>query len=149
MCYILLDAMKNRRRKTSLTKYLPLTLLQEFKRGYSRFVCERVLEIEQKLQYFYPHSYGRHVVSFLFSRAAQREVQRATLLGDGFLYCILSASSLDPKLHRGSRGPPRSGVAFPTTSRLSPTATLLQLPASVLTELYNSSSRTRSLEWHV
>ena len=27
---------------------------------------------------------------------AQPEVQRPTLLGDGFLYCILSASSLDP-----------------------------------------------------
>ena len=40
------------------------------------------------------------------------------LLDAGFLYCILWASSLDPKLHRGSRGAPRSGVAFPTTSGL-------------------------------
>ena len=39
-------------------------------------------------------------------------------LGIGFLYCILSATSLVPKLHRGSRGPPRPGVAFPTTSHL-------------------------------
>ena len=38
------------------------------------------------------------------------------MLCDGFLYCILSASSLDPKLHQGFRGPPRSGVAFLTTS---------------------------------
>ncbi len=37
------------------------------------------------------------------------------LLDAGFLYCILSVSSLDPKLHWGIRGPPRSGVAFPTT----------------------------------
>ena len=28
---------------------------------------------------------------------AQPEAQRSTLLGDGFLYCILSATSLDPK----------------------------------------------------
>ena len=61
------DAMINRRRKTSLTKYLPLTLLQGFEKGYSGFACERELETEQKLQYFDPHSYGRHVVSFLFS----------------------------------------------------------------------------------
>ena len=40
----------------------------------------------------------------------QPEVQRPTLLGDGFLYCILSATSLVPKLHR---------VFLPTTSRLS------------------------------
>ena len=31
---------------------------------------------------------------------------------------ILSATSQVPKLHRGSRGPPRPGVAFPTTFRL-------------------------------
>ena len=48
---------------------------------------------------------------------AQPEVQRPTLLGDSFLYCILSATSLVPKLHRGSRGPPRPGVAFPIISR--------------------------------
>ena len=76
---------------------------------------------------------------------AQLEVQRPTLLGDGFLYCILSATSLVPKLHRGSRGPPRPGVVLPTTSCLSPSPTLLQLPThltSVLTELYNSSTPT-------
>ena len=38
-------------------------------------------------------------------------------LDAGFLYCILSASFLDHKLHRGIRGPLRSGVAFPTTFR--------------------------------
>ena len=57
----------------------------------------------------------------------QPEVQRPTLLGDGFLYCILSASSLVPKLHRGSRGPLRPGVAFLTTSHPSPSPTLLEL----------------------
>ena len=40
---------KDRRGKTSLTKYLPLTLLQGFEKGYSRFACERELETEQKL----------------------------------------------------------------------------------------------------
>ena len=38
------------------------------------------------------------VVSFSFSRAAQSEAQGPTLLGDGFLYCILSATSLHPNL---------------------------------------------------
>ena len=34
ICWIHTDAMNNRRRKTSLTKYLPLTLLQ----GFEKFV---------------------------------------------------------------------------------------------------------------
>ena len=74
---------------------------------------------------------------------AQPEALRSTLLGAGFLYCILSATSLVPKLHRGSRGPPRPGVAFPTTSHLTPTGTRPGL-TSVLTELYNSLTPTRS-----
>ena len=34
-------------RKTSLTIFVPLTLLQGFEKGCPRFACERVLEIEQ------------------------------------------------------------------------------------------------------
>ena len=49
-------------------------------------------------------------VSFSFSRAAQPEAQRpSSLLGDGFLYCILSATSLDPN----SLGAPRAPSAWP------------------------------------
>ena len=58
-----------------------------------------------------------------------------TLLDAGFLYCILSASSLDPKLHRGSRGPPRSGVAFPTSSHLQLSWTLLATTLARRTQL--------------
>ena len=57
------------------------------------------------------------VVSFSFFMAAQPEAQRPTQLGDGFLYCILSASSLDPNSIGGPE-PLRPGVAFLTTSRL-------------------------------
>ena len=87
-----------------------------------------------------------NVVSFSFSRAAQPEAQGLTLLGDGFLYCILSASSLDPNsiggpdslglvwlslphlvyhcvrsltgIHLGLQEPLRPDVAFLTTTRL-------------------------------
>ena len=117
------------------------------------------------------------VVSFLFSRAAQPDAKRPTLLGDGFLYCILSATSLDPN----SSGAPRAPLAWPGFPYHILSATYLQLQlirgpkgpfslmwlslphlvynsasnrlTSVLTELYNSStptqSPTQSLEWHV
>ena len=85
------------------------------------------------------------VVSFSFYRCSTGGPEAHSA---GFLYCILSPTGLVPKLHRGSRGPLRPGVAFPTTSRLylvwSPTVWLL-----VLTELYNSSTPTQFLEWHV
>ena len=82
---------------------------------------------------------------------AQPEALGSTLLGAGFLYCILSATSLVPKFHRGSQGPPRPGVAFPTTS-ITPSPAVTATPTaltSVLTELYNSSMPTRSLKSHV
>ena len=74
------DAMNNRRAKTSLEKYVPLTLLLGFEKGYSGFYCERELETEQRLLYIDPTLMAINVVSFLFSRAAQPEAQRPTLL---------------------------------------------------------------------
>ena len=47
-----------------------------------------------------------NVVSFSFSRAAQPEAQGPiSLLDDGFLYCILSTTSLDPNSIGGPEGP--------------------------------------------
>ena len=86
--------MIRRRKKTSLEKYLPLTLLQGFERvveglrvrGYRRSNLNFI---------FWPHCYDRHVVPFLISRYSTGAMG-STLLDAGFLYCILSASSLDP-----------------------------------------------------
>ena len=64
--------MNNRRRKTSLTKYVPLTLLQGFEKGYSRFHGERELQTEQKLKYFDPHTYGRQRCVFLVLQMLNR-----------------------------------------------------------------------------
>ena len=85
------------------------------------FACERELEIEHNCNILTPTLIAVNVVSLSFSWCSIG----GPLLGAGFLYCILSASSLAPKLHRGSRGPLRPGVAFLTTSRLSPSPTLL------------------------
>ena len=123
------------------------------RKGYSRFYCERELETEHNCHILTPTLMAVNVVSFSFSRAAQPEAQGLTLLVDGFLYCILSATSLDPN-SSGPQGPLQPGVAFSTISyqqlisKLSPAVWLL-----VLTELYNSSTPTQSptqyLEWHV
>ncbi len=72
------------RKKTSLTKYIPLNL-------FVSFACERCWRPNINF-IFLPLCYDRHVVS----------------------------CSPDVGVHsiRAFRGPPRSGVAFPTTSRL-------------------------------
>ena len=84
-----------------------------------------------------------NVVSFSFSRAAQPEAQRPTLLGDGFLYCILSATSLDPN-SSGPQGP--FGLMWPSLPHLVHNS-VRSLTASVLTELYNSSMLTQLPTW--
>ena len=86
---------KNARRKTSSTKYLPLTLLQGFEKGYSRFACKRELEIEHNCNILTPLSYCRQRCVFLVLQGCSTGSPEATLLGDGFLYGILSASSPD------------------------------------------------------
>ena len=113
---------KDRRRKTSLTKYLPLTLLQGFEKGYSRFTCERELENEQKLQYFDPHSYGRQRSVFLVLLMLNRRPWGPLC----WVMAFFTASYLHllwTSTHQGPR-PLRPGVAFPTTYRLSPSPTL-------------------------
>ena len=114
------------RRKTSFEKYIPLTLLQGFERVVHGLRVRgswrpNITEI------FWPQSYGCQRCVFLVLQGCLNRGPGPTLLGLGFLYCILSASSLDPKLHQGSRGPLWPGVAFLTTSRPTPTGTRTEL----------------------
>ena len=85
------------------------------RKGSSRFACERELETEQNCNILAPTLTAVSVVSFSFSRAAQPEAQRPTLLA-------FSTTSYQQLLwtptHHGLPGPLRPGVAFPTTSRL-------------------------------
>ena len=115
------------------------------RKGYSRFACERELETEQKLKYFDPYSYGLKVVSFSFSWCSTG--------GPGVhsAGCWLSLLHLisnfsGPQTPSGFPRAPSAGCGFPYhISSITGTRT-------VLTELYNSStltrSPTRSLEWH-
>ena len=88
-------------------------------------------------------------VSFSFSWAAQPEAQGpSSPLDDGFLYCILSATSLGPNSIGGPEGP--FGLVWLSLPHL---VFYSNWSLTVLTELYNSStptqSPTESLEWHV
>ena len=90
------DTINKQTSEDSLTNICTSHFIVRVRKGYSRFYCERELETEQNCNILTPTLIAVNVVSFSFSRAAQPEAQRPTLLGDGFLYCILSASSLDP-----------------------------------------------------
>ena len=115
------------------------------RKGCSRCACERVLEIEHKLHILTSTTYDCHVVSFLFSWCSTGGLG-LTLLDAGFLYGILSASSLYPKLIRGfSEGPlGRVWISLPhlVSSCLEFYWQLLWDPN--LTELNNNSTPTRS-----
>ena len=137
------DAMNNRRAKTFLTKYVPLTLLQGF---------EKVIQGLRVRGNWRPNRTEIFWPPLLWPSDAQPEAQRPSLLGDGFIYRILSASSLDPN----SSGPqaPSAWVGFPYhISSITPSPTVTGTMTSVLTELYNSSTSTQSptrfLESHV
>ena len=147
-CRIHTDAMNNRRRKTSLTKYVYLSLY-----------CEGSKRVTQGLHVrgswwpnincniLTPTPMAVNVVSFSFSRCSTGG-PGPTLLGDGFLYCILSATLWSPNSIGVPEGPfgrvwfylPH--LVYNSDSNSTATPTVL---TSVLTELYNSSTPSRSL----
>ena len=71
-----------------------------------------------RTEIFWPQSYGRQRCVVLILQGCSTGGPVPTLLGDGFLYCILSASSLDPNSIGLPEAPLRSGEAFLTTTRL-------------------------------
>ena len=74
---------------------------------YSKFECERELETDRNCNILTPTLMAVNVVSFSFSRAAQPEAQGLnSLLRDGFLYCILSATYLQLVCSPNSIGVP-------------------------------------------
>ena len=116
-CQIHTDAMNNRHRKTSLTIFTSHFICKGSKRLCGVLLWEGAGDRTETV-IFWPPLLWPSTLCLSRSPDAQPVALGSTLLGAGFLYCILSATSLVPKLHRGSRGPPRPGVAFPTTSRL-------------------------------
>ena len=84
---------KKQRKKTSLEKYSPLTLLQEFERGCSRFACERVLETEHKLHILTPLLWPSRcvfLVLLMLGSTPSGVFPRAPSVGCGLPYHIWS-----------------------------------------------------------
>ena len=102
---------------------VPLTLLQGFEKVIQGLRVRGSWR-PNRTEIFWPPLLWPSTLCLSRSPNAQPEALGSTLRGAGFLYDILSATYLVPKLHRGSRGPLRPGVAFSTTSRLTPTPTL-------------------------
>ena len=122
------------------------------RKGYSRFACEKDLEIEHNCNILTPTLMAVSVVSFLFSGCSTGG-PGLTLLGDGFLYCILSSSS--PDFNSSGATSPFGLVWLSLPHLVYDSASNCKWNWSstyVLTVLYNSStparSPTRSLEWH-
>ena len=83
-----------RRRKTSLTIFTSHFIARVHK-GCVGFYCERELEIEHNCNILTPMLWPSRCV-FLVLLGCSTGGPGPTLLNDGFPYCILSASSLDP-----------------------------------------------------
>ena len=76
--------------------FVPLTLIVRVRKGLLKvFVWEGVGDRTETAK-FWPPLLWPSALCLSRSPDAQPEAQGLTLLGDGFLYCILSATSLDP-----------------------------------------------------
>ena len=116
---------KDARRKTQeyfFRTYLPLTLLQGFERVVYGFACERMLETERKLHILTPLLWpSRCVFLVLLMLGSTPSGLSEGPLGRvwPFLpHLISTVWKSAGNCFGGFRGPPRSAVAFPTTSRL-------------------------------
>ena len=111
------DAWRKDPWRTSLEKYSPLTLLQ----GFERLACERMLETERKLHILTPLLWPSRCVLFSWCWGPLHlGFPRPPSVGCGFPYHISSLTLWESAGNciGGFREPPRSGVAFLTTSGL-------------------------------
>ena len=143
---------KDRRRKTSLTKYLYLSLYCKGSKRVTQGLRVRGgWRPNRNCNILTPTLMAVNVVSFSFSWCSTGGPGAHSA---GWWLSLLHLISIftGPQLIRAPR-PFRPDVALPTTTRPSPSPTLTGTVTSVLTELYNCStstqSPTRSLKSHV
>ena len=129
-CYILIciyiyiymqhhnDTINNDERQTSLKKYTSHFIAKVRKGLLKVFLWEGAGD-RTELQYIDPHSYGHQRCVFLVLQCCSTGGPGAQLSAERWLSLPYLVSDFSgPQLHRGSQGPLRPGVAFPTTSHL-------------------------------
>ena len=103
------------------------------RKGYSRFYGERELETSQNCNILTPHSYGRQRCVFLVLQGCSTGGSEAH--SAGFLYHILSATSLAPNTIRAPRAL-SAWCGFPYhISSLTPTDLVLSLQSYIIVQL--------------
>ena len=112
----------NRRRKTSLTKCVPLTLLQGFEK-IIQGLRVRGSWRSNRTVIFWPQNYGRQRCVFLVLQGCSTGRPEAHSTGWWLSLLHLISNFSGPQLIRAPR-PLRFDVAFPTTARLFPPPTL-------------------------
>ena len=119
------------RMKTSLEIFTSL-FIERVRKGCLRVACERMLETEHKLHILTPLLWPSCCVFLVLLMLGSTP----SGLSEGPLGLVWPSL---PQYHGycigGFRGPPRSGVAFPTTSRLLPSGSLLATALAPQTQL--------------
>ena len=123
------------------------------RKGCVGFYCERELETEQKLQYFDPHSYGRHCCVFLVLQGCSTGGPGTHSAGWWLSLLHLISIFSGPQL---IRAPSPFGLGWLSPPHLVSNCSAIQLArnrnstsSSNSTELYNRSTPTRSLKSNV
>ena len=123
-------------------------------KGSKKLTCERELETEQKLQYFDPYSYGHQRCVFLVPLMLNRRPWCPlwwvlAFFTASYQHLLWSPNSIE--ISEGPLGRVWLSLPYLVYNPVSNYNCNCHL-TSVLTELYNSStstrSPTRSLEWH-
>ena len=135
----------NRRRKTSLTKYFYLSLYCKSSKRVTHGFMVRGSWRPNITEIFWSPLFWPSRCVFLVHQVCSTGGPGPTLLDAGFLYCILSASSLDPN----SSGPQASSAWCGFLYHISPPTVCNSTASSNSTELYNRSTPTRSLKSNV
>ena len=106
-----------------LYKYFTSHFIARFEKGYSKFACERVLETEHKLHILTPTIMTVMLCLYCSPDVGVYSIgafPRAPSVGCSLPYHIWSLAVWNSAGNciGGFWGPPRSGVAFPTSSCL-------------------------------
>ena len=151
-CRIHTDAMNNRRTQTSLEKYCTSPFIARVRKGLLKVCGWEGAEDQTELKYFDPHSYGRQRCVFLVLLMLNWRPWGPLCWVLAFFTASYQQLLWSPNSMGVPEGPLGRVWLFLPLSSITPSPTVTgtrTVLTSVLTELYNSSTPTRSLKSHV